>query len=198
MSILHRLVMFSDAVIAIAITILAIELRPPHGEHGHLGAALLASWPKVLSFAISFLVIAGVWLNHVRACRLLVGADHGLVWITLARLAAVAFLPYPTAVLGESGPQAAAVVFYAGTVATLGLAQAALWGWIGRRPALRKPDVPARVLRVGLRRSLTLAAVFGVSIPVAYAKPLPAMLLWILLVPAFTLAGRLPLTDAQG
>lgn len=198
MSILHRLVMFSDAVIAIAITILAIELRPPHVAHGELGGALLASWPKVLSFAVSFLVIAGVWLSHMRACRLLVGADHGLIRITLALLAAVAFLPYPTAVLGENGSDPAAVLFYAGSVAVLGLVQAALWRRIARRPALRRPEVPAHVLRVGLRRSLALAAIFGLSMPVALAQPLAAMLLWILLLPAFALAGRLPLSDTEG
>ncbi|MCX7684450.1 MAG: TMEM175 family protein [Acetobacteraceae bacterium] len=197
MSLLHRLVMFADAVFAIAITILAIELRPPHGASGGLSAALLAMWPKLLSFALSFVVIAAVWLNHVRIARLLSGADRALTWMTLALLAGIAFLPFPTAVLGEAGAEPAAVVFYAGSVAAVACLQGALWLLVRRRASLRRPDAPESLLRTGIRRSFATAAVFAVSVPVAMVLPLAGMLLWALTLPVLALIGRLPLTEPE-
>jgi uncharacterized membrane protein len=197
MSLLHRLVMFGDAVFAIAITILAIELRPPHAAHGELAAALLATWPKLLSFALSFVVIAAVWLNHVRICRLLTGADRPLAWMTLALLAGIAFLPFPTAVLGEAGAEPAAVVFYAASVAAVAVLQGALWLLVRHRAALRRPEAPEALLRTGIRRSFATAAVFAASVPLAVRLPFAAMLLWAATLPVLLAIGRLPLGDSE-
>ncbi|MDW8315881.1 MAG: TMEM175 family protein [Rhodovarius sp.] len=198
MPLLHRLVMFGDAVFAIAITILAIELRPPHVPPGQLAVALLATWPKLLSFALSFVVIAAVWLNHVRICRVLAGADRGLAWMMLALLAGIAFLPFPTAVLGEAGAEPAAVVFYAGSVTAVAMLQGALWLLVRGRPELRRPDTEQAGIGRGICRSFATAAVFAGSIPLALRWPLAAMLVWILTLPLLALIGPLPLADREG
>ena len=98
----ERLVMFSDAVFAIAITILAIELRPPHAGPEGLAAALWGTWPKVLSFAISFAVIGQYRRSHVRLFRCVAEVDRITVSLNLLLLALVSFLPYPTAVLATA------------------------------------------------------------------------------------------------
>jgi uncharacterized membrane protein len=187
----ERLVMFSDAVFAIAITILAIELRPPavHGPEPELAQALFAAWPKVLSFGISFAVIGGYWVGHLRAFRCIGHVDGGLVAVNLTLLAAVSFLPFPTAVLGEAGDRAAAVVFYAGSVAMIGVLQAVLWVWVALRPGLLLADAPRHAVRSGILRSLGAAAVFGISVPIALAHPLAAMLTWLAVIPVLYLAS---------
>ncbi len=182
MELRERLVMFSDAVFAIAITILAIELRPPHADHDGLVVALWATAPKVLSFAISFAVIGLYWLGHVRFFRAVAEVDGTLTVLSLLLLALISFLPFPTAVLGESGAPAA-VIFYAATVAAAGLVQGALWSWIGLRPALRRPDTPPRAVAMGLARSLGTALVFSASIAVATRWPDAAMYSWLVIIP---------------
>ncbi|MCC6717474.1 MAG: DUF1211 domain-containing protein [Acetobacteraceae bacterium] len=185
----ERLVMFSDAVFAIAITILAIELRPPHAEPDHLAAALWDMAPKIRSFAISFAVIGLYWLSHVRLFRWVAEADRILILLTLLMLALVSFLPFPTAVLGESGAPVA-IVFYAATVAAAGLVQAAMWGWVWRHPKLRHPAMPPRALLPGLARALATALVFAATIPLAPRHPTAALFAW-LAVPPILLAIRL-------
>lgn len=175
----ERLVMFSDAVFAIAITILAIELHPPHAEPAALAAALWATWPKILSFGVSFAVIGLYWIGHVRLYRCIADVDAVTVLLNLVLLALISFLPYPTAVLGEAGAVPAAVIFYGGVVTAIGIVQAALWSWVGLRPGLLHPDTPRHSVAFGLVRSLGSAAVFGASMMLAQQRPEAAMYSWL-------------------
>src|SRR5688572_23815143 len=97
-----RLEAFADAVFAIAITLLVIEIHlPPHEEVLRLGgvaAALASLWPSYVGYAISFIVIGA---NHHNLMKLVARVDHGFLTLTLLLLMCVAFLPFPTAVLAE-------------------------------------------------------------------------------------------------
>lgn len=117
---LERLVFFSDAVFAIAITLLVIEIHPPHLERPettpeHL-AALARLIPNFIGFAISFGVIGAFWAGHHRAFTL-AGRYHGgiLIW-NLALLGAVAFVPFVTALMSVNFNMRVPALFY--------------WGWI--------------------------------------------------------------------
>jgi hypothetical protein len=103
----ERLVFFSDAVFAIAITLLVIEIRLPEGTAIADGRALLAALssllPRYLGFLVSFVVVGSFWLSHHRLFRSVRGFDERLLLLDLLFLLFVAFIPFPTAVLGRYG-----------------------------------------------------------------------------------------------
>ncbi len=110
-----RLEAFSDGVFAIAITLLVLDLRP-HGT-GSLTHQLAAAWPAYVAYVISFVTIGIMWANHHGIFQLIDRTTHGLVVANLLLLLCVAFLPFPTKVLGEhlqesGADQHTAAVFY--------------------------------------------------------------------------------------
>ncbi len=126
---LERLVLLSDGVFAIAITLLAIELHLPetaeHKERGELLRAIGGTWPQILAFVQSFTILALYWAAHHRLFLRIVRADGGLVMLNLAFLLTVAFQPFPTAIVGEHfADPAAALLYFATLIAT----NTVLWG----------------------------------------------------------------------
>ena len=148
---LHRLLFFSDGVYAIAATFLAVELILPETAaelHGReLLRSLLESWPRVLAFLTSFLFIANFWaapnvlFHHVRRF------DGGLMWLALLQLLCVAFLPFPTSVVGEHASDPVAQQFYFGSLLVTGLAMWALWWYMSSGRRLVDPDLSPRAMR---------------------------------------------------
>ena len=124
-----RLEAFSDGVFAIAITLLIIEIAVPHVTGGEsLSSALGDLWPSFGAYVLSFVMIGIYWANHHSFFRLFVRTDHYFLILNVFFLMAIAFLPFPTAVLGEylnnAGHRDAAVRLYA-----LGLLLPA-FGWL--------------------------------------------------------------------
>ena len=108
---------FSDAVFAIAITLLAIELRLPELPYGQTDASFLAVLgdlgPSIFAFVISFVVIAAFWVGHYRTFRYIVDADGRLVAINFGLLFCIAILPFPTSIIAREGDLPSAVIIYA-------------------------------------------------------------------------------------
>lgn len=103
---LERLIFFSDAVFAIAITLLIIEIKVPHLDHGVSDAAHLnalgALIPNFIGFFISFAVIGAFWAGHHRAFSLARHYAPGLILPNLMLLCAIAFMPFATAYMSEN------------------------------------------------------------------------------------------------
>src|SRR5215510_4445653 len=98
----QRIEAFSDGVFAIAITLLIIEIGVPHvSSEESLSKALGDLWPKYFAYVLSFVMIGIYWANHHSFFRLFVRADHYFLMLNVLFLMAIAFLPFPTAVLGE-------------------------------------------------------------------------------------------------
>jgi uncharacterized membrane protein len=120
---LSRLEAFSDGVFAIAITLLILEIKVPHAEHG-LWAGLLALWPSYIAFVMSFVVILIMWVGHHQLLRMVHSANYPIFFANGVLLLTVTFVPFPTAVIAEhlGTPAAgAAVAFYCATFAVNGL-----------------------------------------------------------------------------
>ena len=188
---LERLVFFSDAVFAIAITLLALEVRlPSPGEelgNAQLVQALLAIWPRYLSYAISFLVIGTFWMGHHKKFRFIVRYDAGLLLLNLLLLMAVAFIPFPTSVISEYGNRTA-TIFYAFAMMIVGLLSAAIWIYASRDNRLIDPAFPPQRTRRETLRALIPPAIFLLSIGLAFINDDLAKYSWLLIavVPRFT------------
>jgi uncharacterized membrane protein len=180
---LDRVVFFSDAVFAIAMTVLALTLRLPASTTDRdVARALEDALPSIYSYALSFVIIALYWLAHHRMFRYIRRADVVLLVLNLATLGLVAFVPFPTSVLGEHGDTTAAVVFYASTMAVLGGLVSALWAYASHDHQLIADDTPRAFVRHSLWRSLVVPAVFAASIPIAFADPSAAEWFWLSIV----------------
>jgi uncharacterized membrane protein len=148
---LHRLLLFSDGVYAIAVTLLAVELVLPDATadlHGRdLLDSLLESWPKVLAFLTSFLFIANFWAGHNIIFHQVRRFDGALMWLALLQLLCIAFLPFPTSVVGEHVSDPVAQQFYFGSLLVTGLVMWALWWYMSSGRRLVDPDLSPRVIR---------------------------------------------------
>lgn len=193
---LERLIFFSDAVFAIAITLLALEIRLPAGSDirsdGELLAALVGIWPRYLSYAVSFLVIGMYWMAHHRMFRSIARYDRRLLFLNLLVLLCIAFVPFPTAVLGEySG--SVATIFYALTMVVTGFASTLLWWYAsGNRGRLLVVPLTRAGAWSSRLRSLAAPAVFLASIGIALWNDDAAKLSWIALAPLLLVGAGLP------
>ena len=185
----ERLTLFSDAVMAIAITLLVIDLRVPElgpdPTEAALEAALRSLVPQLFAFVLSFVVIAVWWNGHHRLFAELRAGDVWILVLNFMFLAAVAFLPFPTAVLGRYSNLASAVMLYAATNVVIGSAAFAMW-WHADRAGLLSPRLGPDEVRLRLGRSLIAPIVFGLSIAIALVDPTLATwswnLVWIALI----------------
>ena len=188
---LERIVFFSDAVFAIAITLLALELRVPEMPVDQVAAQmplrLAEMTPKFISFILSFLIIGSYWAAHHRDFQYIKRYDQRLIWINLVLLMFVAFLPFPTAMLGSYPAQQFTVTWYAACLALMGFVRAWLWWYASRNYRLIDKELaPARVARLN-RRGLIVPLIFLLSIVVAMFNPMVAMWSWGLVGLTFAL-----------
>ncbi|HET9661480.1 MAG TPA: TMEM175 family protein [Thermomicrobiales bacterium] len=152
-----RLEAFSDGVFAIAITLLILEIHIPEFEEGKsLWRALADLWPSYFGYAVSFLVIGIMWVNHHNVFRIVRRVDHWVLVFNLLLLFCVAFIPFPTAVLAahiDQPDESTAVVFYAGAFVVTAIAFNLLWRYpVKRAPWLLEPDADPRAIASITRR----------------------------------------------
>ncbi len=176
-----RILFFSDAVMAIAVTLLAVDLRVPMSAI-RTADLLQKDANSLLGFGISFAVIGLFWLGHHGIFRYITGFDRPLIGLNLLFLGTIAFLPYPTEVLSRANGDRGAVIFYASCAAAAGLAEAAIWLYATRPGSeLADPSVAPVRLQTTLR-VIRIPAVFLASIPVAIVARSAAQYMWILIL----------------
>jgi uncharacterized membrane protein len=170
---LERLTFFSDAVFAIAITLLVIEVHVPHLDTRADGAyldALAALMPSFMGFALSFLTIGALWMAHHRVFGLLEGHDERLLWPNMLLLMVVAFMPFATALMSSNPLARVPELFYAGTLLLAGLLQ----HWLFRRalvPGRVRAGVPPEDVAALRWRSLGLPTAAILALVTAWWLP---------------------------
>jgi uncharacterized membrane protein len=142
-----------------------------------------------ISFFISFAVIGRYWSAHHRFFALLALVDSGFIALNLLYLAFVAFLPFPTAVLGRYFENPLSLTIYAGSVATVSGMEVVLF-WHAQRRGLMQQRMPEDVYRWGLTLSLSPVLFFLLSIPVAFISTSLAVVLWFGGIPFGMIANR--------
>jgi uncharacterized membrane protein len=178
---IERTVYFSDAVFAIAITILALDLQVPEDLAAvGLPSALLELWPKFVSFLLSFWIIASYWLAHHRIFHHIGAYDRGMLLINLLFLMWVVLLPFSSSLIGEYEDARLAAIVYAlhNIVASSTLSW--LWWHASKDGRLVKANLDARVVRYNKLRGLFLPAIFLLSIGLSFVSVDLARLSWLL------------------
>jgi uncharacterized membrane protein len=169
-----RLVAFSDAVFAITITLLVLEIRPP-ADYSRLLHDLLALWPSYLAYAVTFLFIGQVWANHHVMFDHIRRADRVVLLLNTLLLMVVAFLPFATSVLAgafRSGDgERTAVVFYGIAFDLTALAFNAVWQYACRHRLVGEALGQGGATAIGRRFQLALiwltaATLLGAALPV--------------------------------
>ena len=120
-----RVRFFSDGVFAVLITILVLDLKPPHAD---TFSALLPLWPTGLSYAVSYVFIAIVWVNHHHLFGYAEVATPRLVWFNFAHLFSVSLIPFATVWIADSRLAAAPVALYAAIFVLVNVTYLALLG----------------------------------------------------------------------
>jgi uncharacterized membrane protein len=185
----ERMLVFSDAVMAVAITLLVLDLKLPESvTDAELAGVLRGSLHGIGVYALSFVVIGLVWMGHHAQFSYIQRVDGALLWLNLFFLMTIGLIPFVTSLLSDHG-NALATSLYAATLVTTSLLSALMWWYASRDPELMPADVPGAVRREGLIAPLLNAAVFAFSILIAVAwSATVAQWSWLLLIPA----GRIP------
>ena len=161
----HRLTAYTDAVFAVIVTIMVLELDAPDQP---AFSALWPLWPTVVSYAASYLFIAIIWINHHHLMRFVRAPSLRLIWINFAHLFLVSFLPFATAWVARTKLASPPVVLYAGLFVCIDIA----YNVFEREVFRAEPSqVSARTRRMARRRSLAVLAIFTSAILVAFAAP---------------------------
>ncbi|MGZ4585671.1 MAG: TMEM175 family protein [Mycobacterium sp.] len=163
---------FSDGVFAVIITILVLELKPPTA---HSFSALLPLWPTGLSYVVSYLFIAIVWVNHHHLFSYAELATPRLVWSNFAHLFSVSLIPITTEWIADSRLAAAPVALYAFVFVLVNITYLALCREVVDRPA--HEDLTDRMRRLLRMRSFITVGVFTTAGVAALWWPLLGMAL---------------------
>ncbi len=173
-----RMEAFSDALFAIIITIMVLELKAPHGAAPE---DLLDLWPTFLSYVLSFLTLAVYWMNHHKLLHMAKRADNAVLWANNLLLFCVSLVPFATAYMGENGFASFPTAFYICVV------MCALLCFRVLRTAItvhhgHEPEFQAIARAAGRKNSLALV-IYVVAIPIAFWQPMLAVAL------AYVVAG---------
>lgn len=170
---LERLTFFSDAVFAIAITLLIIEVHVPHiggGDDGAFLAALHELQPSFMGFLLSFLVVGALWVAHHRVFGMLADYSPAIMWPNMLLLMAVAFMPFATAFMSSAPAARVPEMFYSATLLIAGLLQRLLFARALQAPYLRS-DIAPELVSATRWRSWGLPTAAALSLIAAWFAP---------------------------
>jgi TMEM175 potassium channel family protein len=193
-----RIEAFSDGVLAIAITLLVLDVPIP-SDHGDLGEQLREAWPHYIAFVTAFLTIAVMWANHHDLFRIIDKSDRGLMLANAFLLMTISFLPFPTGVLAEhmtdeGSDRQAALLTYGGTMFVIAIAYNVLWRYVRRRELLRD-DLPESAIHGVDRAYHSALVVYGAALLLSFFNAWISIAVWIGLAVFFQLFGYEPGED---
>ncbi|EPG73003.1 PF06736 family protein [Leptospira fainei serovar Hurstbridge str. BUT 6] len=182
-----RMEAFSDAVYAIALTILVLELKIPTVEPNRLFQAALNQLPKLLAFILSFVIVGKYWVAHHSMLNLIKQVNHVSLWLNLLLLMFVCFIPYPAGILGEYPYSQFAIILYSISLSFVNIAGAIFWTYttfkeentIGISREFRKyvicihlfPLIPYSLAVLFTFYSMTVSYILIVIVPILFIIP---------------------------
>jgi uncharacterized membrane protein len=193
-----RLETFADGVMAIAITLLILEIDVPHVDEGRsLATALADQWPSYVGYVVSFIIIGIMWVNHHHMFNLIRVSNHTFLVLNVLFLMTVAALPWPTALLAEyirdTDERTVATLVYGGNMVAIAIMFNVVWRYAARGHRLLVPEADAVAVE-NINRSYFMGPVsYAVATLLAFVDA------WISLFLFAALAGYylLPVTGPR-
>jgi uncharacterized membrane protein len=164
---LERLILFSDAVFAIAITLLVIEIKIPELPRNevtddHILNKLGHLFPKFVGFLVSFLLIGLYWVVHHRLFGYVINFTPKLIWLNILFLLFIALMPFSTGFYSEYAglPVITPVIFYSGNVAILGIINFFMWRYVGNPRHGLSENLSPLIAKYSSMRAITVPVIF--------------------------------------
>jgi uncharacterized membrane protein len=194
---LGRIMAFTDGVMAVAITLLVLNLEVPRVPGGELDEALVDLLPSLIAYLLSFALVGRFWIIHHRFFETMRGYDGRVVTINLTFLALIVLIPFATDLFDRYTQEAAAAAVLG---AVLGLAALAHWGMVvhSLREGFVKDERLSDTHPYGSLVALSFTGVFLLSVPVAFLSPTAAALLWSSTILLHYPLGRMSARSAKG
>lgn len=181
---IERTVFFSDAVMAIAITLLALALEVPQvpesSAAAELPSALLELWPDVYSFVLSFWIIGFYWLAHHRLFHHIRAYDRKMLLINLLFLMWIVLMPFSSSLIGEYEHQQLPVIIYAVHNILASLSLTWLWRHASKDGRFVETELDPRLVRFANFRAVLIPSVFLLSIGISFISVNVAWFSWLL------------------
>ena len=174
---LGRIVAFTDGVMAVAITLLALNIDVPdlpRGREDELGEKLVDLLPSLAAYALAFVLVGRYWAIHHRLFERLRAFDGMLMALNIAFLAVIVLMPFSAELIDRYGEEPIAAAVFG---ALLGLAGLVNWAMV--RHVVRRELLDERARDVAGGVSLGVAIVFLLSVPAAFISTLLAYIAWI-------------------
>jgi uncharacterized membrane protein len=176
---LVRVELFSDAVFAIAITLLIVDIKVPEANSSaELADSLSRLWPHFLAYFLSFMIIAMQWVDHHEMFEHIEKCDRGLLWLNLVFLMGIAFLPFPTALVGCFPNERVAVLIYSASIVFAILVKTCLWKYVANWRPLVKSELSPELIRSITTTNTARLSVSVVLLVFACFWPWFALRLW--------------------
>lgn len=183
---MDRFVSFSDAIFAFSMTLLvlsiAVPVIAPNRVATDLQPSVLAKWPEVLQYVISFLLIGNVWVSHDRMFHYIKRHDRPLIWINLLLLLCITFIPFPTALIVEYGDQEISVLVFSADILLVAIFNSMIWLYATSKKRLVDKELSDRSIRYYHLRSLIGPPIFLLSMGVSLIDPGLPKFLWMITV----------------
>ena len=185
-----RIQAFSDGVFSIVITLLVIDLKIPQlaGEStGELGSRLFELWPKLLSYVLSFIIVGVYWVMHHHVFHYIQRTDRIALWLNIFFLMSVAFVPFPTALLGEYGGNQLVVIIYGVNVMVARILLLVLWLYATHRHALVNAELKQTTIQFLTRLIVVPVGIYILAIGLSFWNPRLSLALYIFVPVAFSI-----------
>jgi uncharacterized membrane protein len=187
----NRLEAFSDAVFAVAITLLVLELSVPVGDD--LWHELKDEWPSFAAFFVSFWVIGIIWVNHHAVIDHIARADRGVLYLNLLLLMTVVFIPFSTALLAEhlksGADEEVAAAVYSGAFLAMAISYGLLWTYITNR----REHLGVKLTDEEIRRTTVTFLIgnpfYALAVVVSFISPAVVLVINGLLAVYYMVAG---------
>ena len=184
---IDRLIFFNDAVFAIAITLLAIDIRVPQLAENLIASQLnneiIGLAPKLISFILTFFIVGSYWISYHRTIYLIKRCNRRLISLNLLFLMFIVLLPFPNDLIGKYPTQQIAVIVYATILSATGISMCLIWFYASSKYRLIDEKLHPQFIKNLTLRLFISPFIFLISIPISFLNPLLSLSIWFLVFP---------------
>jgi len=186
-----RVEALTDGIFAVAMTLLILDVKVPLVSHTEdLPRELLALWPRLVSYAISFVMLGIYWVGHHNQFHLIRRTNRTLLWINILFMMTICFVPFSAALLSAYATQPLALAVYGVNLVTIGLILYGHWSYATFGHRLVDRDLDNRVIRFASRRILIGPVVFSLASVLSFVSATASLILLMLAPLVYLFPGK--------